>query len=767
MASSSKEKGYWEVVGETATSWTGVGAMAGGWVGGAGLVALGVGLGLFAPPLAVVAGVAAVGATVALLGTSAYNYYNQPDYDGTDETEGEKSTDQEQAVPDQIPYEDIKNCSGAARSTCEDGEKAIFKDYFRDLFCCVLESETPTEACTDGETKCSDDGTSIEKCENGEWLLEEECEEGFICENGECVPDEFCTEYGDDCYISASPCDEETEYTSEERDGQYCCCEDTFCQDQGCELVMDGECPEGTDPIGEREDGALCCCEKEEEECPDGSSPQPEPCEEGQEAGEITDPETGETIYCCKEEEEEECPECPDIAPAVQAKIAEIEGHMAQLAQDLEALLLTKEPIKEDLYQLYKVVMLKSLGYKQVFGYNSLLLEKRYYERGEIVIDTDREVSQIGKYTWDWSRWINNILYRIELGGRVIEENDSATFYLRMPESKKIIEDALRLAQEAKANDIQKIGKDIGVKKPLSQNIFQKVYSFVTGIFSGPGSKEILAQANQKKLQEYLDENNIDPATLSPNQLNEIIDNLGINMDQSQTLSVLQRLSPSEFLECNMEIPIGEVFELTWAHLIELLDTIDEYVAEGKKLIEQQAKMNELARPCDCPCEGDEECPDACGACELKCDLNAIRAAHQEVLKTREKMKEIAAHIELLTDGHFNTPTENLCDPLNEDVRDDEEKTLCAGGGEKLISKHELITRKLNYSRTRFDECITRPEQLEDVLEGKIAGKLPFFGPLLEEKGIPRYTKTVVGGSRVNTSDFNWFCCSDTKLEGK
>ena len=628
--------------------------------------------------------------------------------------------------------------------------------------CCCCEEEEEEKCGKEGE-ECDNENLCCEelKCEDGKCIEKEEgeCSDGLEkesettcnqkqlergCEpetvNGKdicCCKEEIdCSQlFGEDYSLTDEPsCSEGQakhgceEIQDEEGNAIGCCCpEEPFCLEDGCDVAE--KCPEGTLKTDEL-DGMLCCCEEEEEE-------------------------------------EEECPKCPDIASAVQAKIGEIEGHMTQLAKDLEALLLTKEPIKEDLYQLYKVVMLKSLGYKQVFGYNSLLLEKRYYERGEVVIDTDREVSQIGKYTWDWSRWINNILYRIELGGRVIEENDSATFYLRMPESKKIVEDALRLAKEAKANDIQKIGKDISVKKPQSQNIFQKVFSLVTGIFSDLGSKETLAQTDMKKLQDYLDEHKIDPAKISATEFNEIVKKLGISTDQGQTLSVLQRMSPSEFLECNMEIPIGEAFELTWAHLIELLDTIDKYVEEGKKLIEQQAKMNELARPCDCPCEGDEKCPNTCGACKLTCDLNAIKAAHQEVLKTREKMKEIAAHIVLLTDGHFNTPTENLCDSLNEDVRDDAEKVLCAGGGKKLISKHELITRKLNYSRFSFDECITRPEHLEDVLGGKRAGKLPFFGPLVEEKGIPRYTKTIVSGSRVNTSDFNWFCCSDSKLEDK
>jgi hypothetical protein len=219
-------------------------------------------------------------------------------------------------------------------------------------------------------------------------------------------------------------------------------------------------------------------------------------------------------------------------------------------------------------------------------------------------------------------------------------------------------------------------------------------------------------------------------------------------------------VSPSDFLVCGMEIPIGETFELTWDHLVEILDSIDYYIAEGERLVEQQQLMNKLAESCSCPCS--EDC---CGECSLTCNLGAIRAAHQEVARTRQVLREIAEYIELLTDGHFNTPTEDVCDPLNEDIRDEEEKKLCDGGGSKLITKHELITRKLNYSRFSFDECITRPEHLDVVLEGRRSGKMPFFGPLAEEEYLERYTKTKDQGFYVNTSDFNWFCCSDSRLE--
>jgi hypothetical protein len=358
-------------------------------------------------------------------------------------------------------------------------------------------------------------------------------------------------------------------------------------------------------------------------------------------------------------------------------------------------------------------------------------------------------------------------LYQIEVGGRIVEENDPTIFYLKRPESNKEIADALRLAQEAKQNDIQTLGKVSDFQSSYTPTTLEKVIAFVKNIIFRNKNSIVFAQEGMEDLERCIANKGVDISKLSPQDFDKLLKECEISVDITTPIKItdIKVKSPSDYLSCGMEIPVGEVFELTWDHLIEILDTIDEYVAEGRKLIEQQAKMNELARPCDCPCEGDEGCPTSCGACDLKCDLEAIRAAHQEVLKTREKMKEIAAHIELLTDGFFNIPTEDVCNPLNEEVRDDEEKSLCQGGGSKLISKHELITRKLNYSRYSFDECTTRPEHMEDVLEGRRAGKIPLFGPFVQEKDLERYTKTKKGNFMVNTSDFNWFCCSDSVEE--
>jgi hypothetical protein len=455
-----------------------------------------------------------------------------------------------------------------------------------------------------------------------------------------------------------------------------------------------------------------------------------------------------------EEEEEATCPSCPNINPPVQAKISEIESYMSQLSSDLDELLLAKEPIKEDLYQLYKVIMLKSLGNRHVINYNSLLLERRRYDRESVIIDTDREILQIGSYFWDWTQWIGNILYQIEVNGKILEENDPVTFYLRMPENKQIIKNALELAQEAKKNDIQALGKYKKVEHVFSFNFFQKAIIFAEKIFK-KDVRGVYAETKLEELDRCIREKNLD---LSVVEINEIVEICGLAFDKTE----LQFRSLGDYLSCGMEIPAGETLELTWNHLMEVLDTVDKYEGEGRKLIEQQAKMNELSRQCNCPCQR-EMCPSFCGQCSLTCNLGAIKNAHQDVLETKEKMGEIADYIRLLTDGHFKALTEDICDSINEDIRDEEEKAICHKGGSKLITNHELITRKLNYSRFSFDECTTRPEHIEDALEGRRTGKVPVFGPLAEERDLQRYTKRQEKGTLVNTNDLNWFCCSQAK----
>ena len=645
--------------------------------------------------------------------------------------------------------------------------------------------------------------------------------------------------------------------------------------------------------------------------------------------------EDGNVLYDEQEEGEpiEICITCPDIRTPILAQVSAVRAQMRRLPPRLRALEDTKEPLLQDLYELYKVAMLKSLGSRHVFGYNSFLLERRYYEREEVIIETHDERTEIGEYVWDWRQWIENLIYEVEVDGETIEENDPATFYLRRPDYDEVIDDAMRLARDAWDEGIQDAGEDIGIERelpdpppdigttfypPVSPNPirvtspFGERYDPFTGEwtmhygidFAGPrntpiyaseagevvfadwaGSQntgygkliviyhreedvedlnqdvvtyyahlnqgsfrveegdsvergehiagmgttgrstgyhlhyearvdvdypfemhtgrqvdpapyidlsqweeaktggrlatflenalerlcmgDVSAMTDMEMIEEYMEEHGISRDEMTGEMLEEIAEELGIEIgdpDEPLDTREVEVRTPSDYLVCGMEIPVGETFELTWEHLVEILDTIDDYIAEGERLLEQQERMNRLAATCSCPCSGapTEDCP---ATCSLNCPVGAIRSAHQDVARTRAAMRSLAEHLFLLTDGHFNTPTEDVCDPLNEDIRSEEEEATCEAGGEVLITKHELITRKLNYARFEFDECITRPEELEDVLEGGRTGKTPLFGPLVEEEDLPRYTKTREGEAMINTSEFNWFCCSDSRLE--
>ncbi len=214
--------------------------------------------------------------------------------------------------------------------------------------------------------------------------------------------------------------------------------------------------------------------------------------------------------------------------------------------------------------------------------------------------------------------------------------------------------------------------------------------------------------------------------------------------------------TPGDYLTCGMEIPVGETVELIREHLEKILVAVDDYLVEGVCFFELQEIMNRLAEPCSCPCtscSGCDEDPPFCGICDLTCDKEAIYDAHEDVLIQRARLTMFRNRIASVTAGYFQNATENLCHRLNEDIKGE-------GEGCKNITMHELVARKLNYSRAKLSACGTRPEHLEDVLEGRRMGKMPLFGPIVEEKDIPRYTKTERGGASVNTSDLNWFCCS-------
>jgi hypothetical protein len=472
---------------------------------------------------------------------------------------------------------------------------------------------------------------------------------------------------------------------------------------------------------------------------------------------------------------------CPEISCAIHIKINEIVAYMEKLRTEAYSMLFLKDIKKEDLYHLYKTLMLKSLGERHVLSYPSLLLERSYYNGNrDIVIETDNDYTKIHRhygdpsdpYIWDWQPWIENILYQAEADCHITVANDPVTFYLRKPMSDEIIKDALaRMAHLRKQKDIQYTSTQLPLLQELpSEEFLFTLYKNMDAFISIPFLGDVFAQTPNEKIGHYLQEKNIDPTKISQEDFNKIMENLGLDEENISISNIADSYfsSPGDQLTCGMEIPVGETFQIIWDHFIELLFTMDTYIMEAMKLYELQQEMNYLASFCSCPCVGPCcDCdPPYPGTCVLTCDRALIEALYfQKIIPQRIRLEEIAQYIKHLTEGYFNTPTENICHPLNEEIRDYSEKEFCSRGGRRFITKHELIARKLNYSRYAFDECTTRTEHFEDVLEKTRAGKTLIFGPIAEEKDLPRYTKTKIGGFVVNTHKFNWFCCSDEQLQ--
>lgn len=507
---------------------------------------------------------------------------------------------------------------------------------------------------------------------------------------------------------------------------------------------------------------------------------------------------------------------CPEISCAIAKKINEIMLYMFKHERDLWVIFFAKDLKKEGLYQLYKALMLKSLGIEHLLSYGSLLSEKSVFnDKEEVLIETDRDFTKIHRYNtsgespyiWDWQKWINNIVYKQDIDCHVTISNDPATFYLRKPDADEIIKDALiGLAYSRKQADIQYLQIERLLKKDtlLSQveGVVKEVFSsqYIDLFFSSPIIKKQLESLKISPeivwyynrfvktrspllkaslspdynavmiLNNYFLENGINPSLITEEEFLRILRLLDIS-PQSVTLAQIRNTDithPSDYLTCGMEIPVGETFQLIWDHFIDLLFTMDGYIVEGLYLLELQEYMNYLASFCSCPCmDPCCECmPPAPGACVLTCDKAQINALYYgKIVPTRVRMFNIAEYIKHLTQGFFRNPSENICDSLNQDIRDDEEKRLCNSGGKRFITKHELITRKLSYSRYALDECTIRPDQIGDVLEGTTAGRTPIFGPYAEEKDLKRFTKTKKDGAMINTHEFNWFCCFDTKLD--
>ncbi len=460
------------------------------------------------------------------------------------------------------------------------------------------------------------------------------------------------------------------------------------------------------------------------------------------------------------------CGLCPIINPPIQEKIREIVKYMLRHMSDLYSIVFLKDLLKEDMYQLYKALMLQSLGMHDMISYNNLLLEKIEKERiGNIFLDTDNDFTKIHRlygyredpYIWNWKKWLSDITYKTEvvIDGRceIIEENDPLTFYLERPYADSAIRDAIfEMAYEKKQRDLQYLESfDLVNIKPVSHIMkIKEEKKTLTDYIISIISNYVFAETASTEIEDCLNSLGVDFENLSNEELYAALRSCGINIDYH-----LEEIDSDRFT-CGMEIPVGETFELIWQHFREILFIMDGYVEEGALFLELQSEMNKLASQCECPCVG---CGDTCGGCSLTCDKDEIAAVYSQILSQRAKMAEIAKYIKHLTSGFFTDPSEDICYRLNEDIRSEEEASKCRTGGKTYITKHELVTRKLNYSRVEFNKCLVRPEHKEDVLSVEKGSKTLVFGPVAEQEMLDRYTKTVRGGNVVNTHTFNWFCC--------
>ncbi len=681
----------------------------------------------------------------------------------------------------------------------------------------------------------------------------------------------------------------------------------------------------------------------------------------------------------------EDCGVCPTIQYRVNDTIDNIEKNMRQLEEDMEYLLMTKEPLKEELYQLYKIYMLKSLGKEEVMGYSTYLTDRYYYERNQVAITTDTEKTEVGEYLWDWGRWIENITYNVlDINNEPVEENDPTTIFLKRMGTNHIISEALEKAKEKKEEGIQRLGKRerneedttslqleenkaFTVIRSLAKNILNFVKKNINldivieaenkdGIFEECLKNKITGTGEGKSEEEKIEECFIgaDQCLIENNLSADFF--LEFYKKNIEIFYSICKLTPPEdagdYLSCGLEIPMGETIDLTWNHLMAVLKVIDDYIEQGRILLEEQEVINmgsydcgcycsgpggnpgcpaeppeipiraiapdrfpvnaeemrcgeikekkecvddsDCASPyyllfapwkeyvcgdkglCDCPTPGPTHCNPStcccvceadnpvscceCGGCVIGCDREIIRCWHERVLLTREQMKKLVGFredkrvcenivikvddgcnedfpikrdaylcvdnaeecinnnnlccctdeernkhtcdenncftfyesINILTAGHF-TPisglsrkiyTENLCHPLNADIRSEEESEVCKSNACKCpiscksnshpvcgccpyITKHELITRKLNYSRREIDMCLNT--DLEGILVGDVSEKVLLYSPIVEHYDIPRATKKIIetsdGINYFSTSEFNWFCCSTDNNE--
>ncbi len=470
----------------------------------------------------------------------------------------------------------------------------------------------------------------------------------------------------------------------------------------------------------------------------------------------------------------EEGSHCPHITTELRKKINTMKKYNEKLYIDLNVLHQSKEIIEENMYQLYRVLTLKSLGVNYIFDYSQLLSQKLEYKvSSKINTQSDVDFGVLHRFdgnpsnphSWNWQKWENNALYRtdelIEEGEEktcvtATVENDPVNFYLKTPDTNTIIFDALiKLAHRKKQEGLQHVGEDyltskkeeVNTEKYAEEKFYDPVINFFINLISILSNKETYASNLPATIEECIEHLNINIENITQDDIDRIYN------ECDPSLTRMPGESPEDYLTCKMEIPIGEAVDILWKNFSDILFAVDGYIEEALKLIDAQKEFTEIIEGCSCACLG--------GNCTLSCNLESIEEYYNEnIIENRKKARRIAQYIHYLTNGFYWRPTVNVCDRLNADIASDDEKEMCKTV-DFYITKHELVARKLGYSRSKFNQCIVRPEKMDDVFEWGKIGTRTYFGPVVEKHDIPRVTKTIIGNIVQNTHDFNWFCCTD------
>lgn len=298
------------------------------------------------------------------------------------------------------------------------------------------------------------------------------------------------------------------------------------------------------------------------------------------------------------------CPDCPEINPPINTiienEIVPAMGRFSSLIVRLDAL---KEPFVDgDLRDLFKIMVAKSLSYRVIINHDT-------YARGDFFDNIEKTDIVTAP---EWIEWIDigRDLPKI-LKPPNYRNKCEATFYVRdgVFEKDFVLDNFLKnvdtLTEEGAARGLQSFGfaKKAKEEDQISSNFLQyfaesnkKEEKEVFGLIRGYLDNFI------KRLKESF-------VAFGFSELPECRQDEACAEDHClYEGECIPRISEEEFAqhtELGLEIPIGEVIELTWNYIIQLLHNIDRYNAAGEEFLALQAEYNAMVSPCECPCLGD------------------------------------------------------------------------------------------------------------------------------------------------------------------